>query len=122
MSHVLIVEDDEESRDLLRMLLVRNGYRVTATGDGLEALVAARSDAPDIVVSDVLMPKMDGFALCSAWKQDGTLRAIPFIFYTGHYIGPSDEQSAMTRGAARYLVKPMKAEILLRELRSALQH
>jgi CheY-like chemotaxis protein len=121
MFHVLIAEDDEESRDLLRMLLVRNGYRVTATGDGLEALAAARSDPPDVVISDVLMPNMDGFALCSAWIQDETLRAIPFVFYTGHYIGPYDDQSALKLGAARYLVKPVKAEILLRELRSVLQ-
>ena len=59
---MLIVEDHEENRNLLKMLLEANGYRVTAAGDGLEALAAARRDRPDAIVSDVLMPKMDGFA------------------------------------------------------------
>ena len=64
MTHVLIVEDHEENRNLLKLLLEVNGYRVTAAGDGLEALAAARRDPPDAIVSDVLMPSMDGFALC----------------------------------------------------------
>ena len=60
MDHVLIVEDHEENRDLVKLLLEVNGYRVTAAGDGLEALAAARRDLPDAIVSDVLMPNMDG--------------------------------------------------------------
>ena len=82
MAHVLIVEDHEENRNLLKLLLEVNGYRVSAAGDGLEALAAARADAPDIIVSDALMPNMDGFALCRAWMQDRALKAIPFVFYS----------------------------------------
>ncbi len=121
MDHVLIVEDHEENRDLLKMLLMANGYRVTAAGDGLEALAAARRDRPDAIVSDVLMPKMDGFALCRAWMQDTELRPIPFIFYSATYVHPEDEQFAMALGAVRYLIKPLEAAAFLRELRAVLQ-
>ncbi|HUX23488.1 MAG TPA: response regulator, partial [Burkholderiales bacterium] len=90
MTHVLIVEDDEQNRNLLRMLLEANDYKVTVAGDGLEALAAARRDPPDVIVSDVLMPKMDGFALCRAWIQDEALKAIPFIFYSATYVRTDD--------------------------------
>src|SRR5450759_279012 len=121
MNHVLIVEDHEENRDLVKMLLEANGYRVTVAGDGLEALAAARPDRPDAIVSDVLMPRMDGFALCRALMQDAGLRAIPFIFYSATYVHPDDEQFAMALGAVRYLITPVEAEVFLRELRAVLQ-
>ena len=121
MDHVLIVEDHEENRNLLKMLLEANGYRVTVAADGLEALDAARRDSPDAVISDVLMPKMDGFALCRAWMQDTALRTIPFIFYSATYVRPDDEQFAMALGAVRYLIKPLEVAVFLRELRAVLQ-
>jgi PAS domain S-box-containing protein len=121
MTHVLIVEDHEENRDLVKLLLEVNGYRVTAAGNGLEALAAARRDAPDVIVSDALMPKMDGFALCRAWMQDAQLRVIPFIFYSATYVHPDDEQFALALGAVRYLIKPLEAAVFLRELRAVLQ-
>jgi len=122
MTHVLIVEDHEENRNLLKMLLEANGYRVTAVGNGLEALAAARRDRPAAIVSDVLMPKMDGFALCRAWMQDVGLRTIPFIFYSATYVRPEDEQFAMALGAVRYLLKPLEAKVFLAELREVLRH
>ena len=64
MTHILIVDDSEPDRGLLKMLLERNGYRVTVAGNGVEALAAARSCRPDAIVSDVAMPRMDGFVLC----------------------------------------------------------
>jgi PAS domain S-box-containing protein len=121
MTHLLIVEDHEENRDLLKMLLEANGYRVTAAGDGLEALAAARRDRPDAVVSDALMPRMDGFALCRNWMQDAGLRVIPFIFYSATYVHREDERFAIALGAVRYLIKPLAAEVFLGELRTVLQ-
>ncbi|MFH1604764.1 MAG: response regulator, partial [Pseudomonadota bacterium] len=114
MTHVLIVEDHEENRNLLKTLLKKNGYRVTVAGDGMEALAAARRDPPDVIVSDALMPKMDGFALCRAWMQDGVLSSIPFIFYSATYVRPDDERFAMMLGAVRYLIKPLEVEVFLR--------
>ena len=118
----MIVDDREADRKFLKMLLERNGYRVTAVGDGVEALAAApRRERPDTIVSDVLMPNMDGFVLCHAWMQDAELRAIPFIFYSGNLTSPQDEDVAMALGAGRYLIKPLEAGALLRELRAVLQ-
>ena len=121
MTHVLIVEDHEENRNLFRMLLEANGYRVSVAGDGLEALAVARRDPPDVIVSDALMPKMDGFALCRAWMQDMALRPVPFIFYSATYVRPDDEQFALRLGAVRYLIKPLGVEAFLKELRAVLQ-
>lgn len=121
MPHVLIVEDHEENRNLLKMLLEANGYRVTVAGDGLEALAAARRDQPDVIVSDVLMPNMDGFALCREWMQDDTLKAIPFIFYSATYVRIEDKEFGLAVGAVRYLIKPMEAQAFLGELRETLQ-
>lgn len=117
---LLIVEAQGENRELLRMLLDANGFRVALAGDGFEALAAARSDPPDAVISELLMPNMDGFALCRAWMQDAALRGIPFIFYSGQQVRQDQEQIAKALGAARYLTKPMRTELLLRELRAVL--
>jgi CheY-like chemotaxis protein len=121
MAHVLIVDDREADRTLVKMLLERNGYRVTVAGDGVEALAAARRDRPDAIVSDVLMPNMDGFVLCDTWMQDAELKAIPFIFYSGNLTSPQDEHVALALGAARYLIKPLEGGVFLRELRMVLQ-
>jgi len=122
MTHILIVDDRGADRKPLKMLLERNGYRVTAAGDGVEALAAARRDRPDAIISDVLMPNMDGFVLCHAWMQDAELRTIPFIFYSANLTSPQDEHVAMTLGAARYLIKPLETGVLLSELGTVLQH
>jgi CheY-like chemotaxis protein len=121
MTHVLIVDDREADRNLLKMLLERNGYRVTVAGDGVQALAAARRDRPDAIVSDVLMPNMDGFALCHAWMQDAEFSAIPFIFYSANLTSPEDKHVAMALGAVCYLIKPLEALVFLRELGTALQ-
>ncbi len=120
LPQVLIADADAENRDLLKIVLQANSFRVTLAADGMEALAAARSDPPNIIVSDVPMPNMDGFALCRAWMLDAGLKRIPFIFYCGHHVRPDEEQFARTLGAARYLTKPLQAELFLRELRAVL--
>jgi len=120
MIHVLIVEDNEPSRYLLKALLEGSGYRVTPAGNGIEALAAARMELPDIIVSDVLMPKMDGFALCRAWMQDDKLKLIPFVFYSATYTSPEDEKLALSLGAVRYLIKPAEPQLFLAALQTIL--
>ncbi len=121
MSHVLIVDETGESRGLLKTLLELSGFRVTAARNGLEALGAARGEAPDVVVSDALMLGMDGFSLCRAWMQDAALRDIPFVFYSATYVHPEDQRFAQQLGAARYLLKPLKAAVLLGEVKAVLR-
>lgn len=117
----LIAEDDENSRELLAGALSANGYAVRSAANGFQALEQARLDPPDIIISDILMPKMDGYSLCRAIKQDPALAAIPLVFYTATYIEARDQALAYSVGAARYLIKPMEMGKLLAILDEVLQ-
>ena len=81
--------------------------------NGIEALEIARKNPPEMIISDILMPGMDGFSLCRAWKSDDQLKNIPFIYYTATYTDPKDEKFAMSLGAERFIVKPMEPDIFL---------
>ena len=77
MTRVLIVDDEPESRTRLRALLQAHGHAVIEASNGLDALELARQQPPDLVVSDILMPQMDGFALCRASRSDPALSRAP---------------------------------------------
>ncbi len=121
MKNVLIVEDIPENRYLLRSLLEGHGYRVSEARNGVEALQAARQEQPDLVVSDVLMPQMDGFELCRTWMKDGALKQTPFVFYSATYVHREDKELALALGARRYLIKPLESDELLGELEAVLR-
>jgi CheY-like chemotaxis protein len=110
MSLILVVDDKEENVYLLRSLLLGHGYRVQSAKNGAEALERAGRETPDLVISDILMPVMDGFTLCRRWKQDAKLREVPFVFYTATYTEPKDEELALSLGAERFLVKPVEPD------------
>ncbi|MGD9116805.1 MAG: PAS domain S-box protein [Dehalococcoidia bacterium] len=114
--NVLIVEDNADSRNLLAKQLRAYGHEVTAVADGFEALEQARKSPPDILVSDILMPRMDGYKLCYEWKQDKRLKAIPFVFYTAIYTSKEDEKFGLSLGASLFIRKPIEPESLARIL------
>ncbi|MCC6526023.1 MAG: response regulator [Polyangiaceae bacterium] len=120
MTRILIADDDGQSRYMLRSLLEGNGYEVVPTSNGAEALAAAQRAEPSLIISDLLMPGMDGFELCRRWKQDGRLKHVPFLIYTATYTDPKDERLAISLGADRFLVKPQKVELLLQVVREVL--
>ena len=122
MTHVLIVEDIYENRYLLKVILQESGYRVTDAGNGEEALQAAHKEPPDIIVSDVLMPVMDGFELCRRWMDDSVLRRIPFVFYSATYTNADDIQLALDTGAQRYIIKPQESKVLLQAIEQVLEN
>ncbi|MEE8365247.1 MAG: EAL domain-containing protein [Gammaproteobacteria bacterium] len=110
----LIVDDIDDNRLLLRHTLESRGFTVQEAGNGIQALDLARVEPPDIIISDVLMPEMDGFTLCRVLKGIEQLKQIPFIFYTSTCLEKEDEKLGMALGASRYLLKPVDlSEFLL---------
>jgi putative nucleotidyltransferase with HDIG domain len=110
MNKVLIVDDQEQNLYLLKTMLSGNGYQVLEAANGAEALALARTNRPDVIISDILMPVMDGFSLCQEWEKDEGLRDIPFVFYTATYTDPKDQEFGLSLGAARFIVKPVETE------------
>ena len=120
MTRALIVDDKEENRYLLRMLLTGHGFEVDEACNGAEALAEARRQTPDVVISDLLMPVMDGYTLLREWKADATLAGIPFIVYTATYTEPRDEKLALDLGADTFIVKPAEPDIFMQRVQHVL--
>jgi len=119
---ILIVDDIETNLELLEARLEGGGYEVTSAMNGVEALEILKTDSIDIIISDILMPKMDGYQLCRECKRDDTLRKIPFIFYTATYTDKKDEEFALGLGADRFIVKPMERKRFMETIEGILEN
>jgi diguanylate cyclase (GGDEF)-like protein len=111
---ILVAEDDENSRQLLETVLTAEGYEVVSFENGLKSLAFLQTEPVDLIISDILMPEMDGYGLCRAVKQSHLLQKIPFIFYTATYTTSQDERFAISLGANKFLIKPMVMPELLK--------
>ncbi|CAM3005536.1 ATP-binding response regulator [Rariglobus hedericola] len=118
MTRVLIVDDKEENVYYLQALLTGHGFEVETARHGAEALVKARQHPPELIVSDLLMPVMDGYTLLRHWKSDAALRLIPFIVYTATYTEEQDEKLAFSLGADAFILKPAEPEDFLTRIRT----
>ena len=118
---LLIAEDDEDSRVYLERALTAEGYQVKTAINGADALAAAREEQPELIVSDIMMPQMDGFELCRNLKADDELKNIPFIFYTATYLDSDSRELGLSLGASRYLEKPMELPAFLVNLSEVLK-
>ena len=116
MGVILIAFEREAELSALEQLLSGRGHRVVRSGNGLAALDAARREPPHAIVSDIVLPRMDGFALCRKWKQDERLQAIPFLFYTRRHDDPKYERFALELGAERFLARSVPPETLIAAL------
>lgn len=113
---VLTVDDVETNRKLLRVTLEAEGMKVFDASDGLEALEVLDREPVDAIISDILMPRMDGYRLCYEVRDSKRFCHVPFIFYTNTYTSPSDEKTGLDLGADRFLRKPSPTSEILAAL------
>jgi diguanylate cyclase (GGDEF)-like protein/PAS domain S-box-containing protein len=113
---VLVVDDEEASRYLLESLLKAHGIEVDSAEDGEKALAMAQARKPDAIVTDILMPNMDGYQLCVRLKSDPELRDIPIMVYTSSFGDPEDKNFALSLGVDTFLIKPQEPDLLLTEI------
>ena len=107
---IRVVEDDTDQKDLIARYLLDAGYMVRAVANGLEAAASCLQVTPDLIISDVHMPGMDGFEMISILKEEPGMKDIPVIFLTVDE-GARDEGTGL--GAIEFLVKPFKPASLL---------
>jgi CheY-like chemotaxis protein len=109
-ARILVVDDDASLRDLLRLHLSAAGYEVEVAADGIAAGYKVLKAPPDLIITDVNMPHMDGFEFVAALKADKSLPPIPVIFLTSLEEG---DQRGRELGAVGYVTKPIRADRLL---------
>ncbi|MEW6266049.1 MAG: response regulator [Thermodesulfobacteriota bacterium] len=120
MTKILIADDTEQNRYFLEALLTGHGYEVLSAINGQEALRLARNEPVELIITDILMPVMDGFTLCREWKSDSKLSRIPFVFFTATYTSPKDADFGLRLGADRFLLKPMDPDKLMAAIEEVL--
>ena len=114
--NALIVDDIKQNVYILDILLRGSGFQIFTAGNGMEALEILEKQKINIIISDILMPKMDGFQLCYQCKSDEKLSNIPFVFYTATYTSKKDEKFALDIGADKFILKPAEPELILKEV------
>jgi len=120
MPRILIVEDDPNTVQLIEFLLEKNKFEVLVAYDGAEALRMAREEKPDLILMDVMMPKMDGIEAIERLQEDENTRDIPIVILSA--LGQEmDVMKGLQVGASGYIVKPFSPKELLDEIKSKLK-
>jgi diguanylate cyclase (GGDEF)-like protein/PAS domain S-box-containing protein len=117
---ILIVDDRPSNRQFLTTLLGYGGHRLLEAGEGAAALALVRSDRPDLIITDILMPTMDGYEFVQHVRADPDVAPTPVIFYTATYSAPQAEKLAKTCGVYKVLSKPCEPEEILAAVNQAL--
>ena len=116
---ILVVDDEKDIADTLRFRLEANGYEVVTAYDGQDGLNKAKTVSPDLIVLDLMLPKIDGYKVCRMLKFDETYKHIPIILFTAR-VQESDRQTGVKVGADAYITKPFEASILLAKIKDLL--
>ncbi|MGH9179321.1 MAG: response regulator transcription factor, partial [Acidimicrobiales bacterium] len=119
MARVLVVDDEADIRGLVRLSLELDGHEVQEAVDGLDALLALDTGAPDVVVLDVSMPRLDGWGVLARLKGSAALAAVPVVMLTA-LSGDMDKIRGGVEGAVRYVTKPFDPDVLRAEVRQVL--
>lgn len=119
MAKILVVDDNDDNRNILTRLLAFGGYDTDTAHNGAEALERAAADTPDLVLMDLAMPQMDGWAATAAFKKNLRLAAIPIIAVTGHVTGQEIER-AQSVGCHDLVSKPIDYYVLMDKIASHL--
>jgi CheY-like chemotaxis protein len=120
LATILVIEDDRSILENTVEILEYEGFNVIGAGDGQAGLLQVQRSAPDMIVCDILMPKLDGYGVLKALRADPATQHIPLVFISA---APSEDILAATikLGASDYLVKPFRAADLIRVVKSVLQ-
>ncbi len=118
---ILVVDDEPNIARILAYELKKENYTVLLANDGAEALEISKKELPDLIISDIMMPKMDGYELCRHLKENPTLKAIPFIFLTAK-TGDENKVYGVSIGAQKYLIKPVNKDELLKAVNLRLKY
>lgn len=118
---LLIVEDNTELLELLRLGFKQAGFSVSTAANGVEALRKARSVSPDLILLDLVLPELDGFAVCEALRRGEDTCAMPIIMLTG-LTSEFTRYAGMESGADEYVMKPATPDQLLPRIKHWLRH
>jgi two-component system cell cycle response regulator DivK len=119
-STLLIVEDNEASRDALARRFMRRGYRVLVAGDGAQGVTLATAETPDLILMDLGLPVMDGWAATKSLKADARTRHIPIIVLSAHALA-ADRDKALAVGGDDFDTKPVRFDDLLAKVESLIR-
>lgn len=117
---ILVVDDDPYILMSLEFLLQKNNYHVIVARNGREALELVKQETPDLVILDIMMPDVDGFAIARSIKQDPLIKNIKIVFLSAKS-RESDQKKGMELGAALYIIKPFSTRSLIKEINQLLE-
>jgi two-component system cell cycle response regulator DivK len=116
---ILLIEDNEQNRYLVTFLLERSGYQVLAVADGPRGIETARTLVPALILLDIQLPTMDGYAVARALRQNEALQRVPIVAVTS-YAMPGDREKALEAGCTGYIEKPINPDTFVAEMEQAL--
>ena len=117
---LLLVDDEKDLLETVRFRLEANGYEVIPAYDGKEALTKAKTEKPDLIILDLMLPKLDGYKVCGLLKRDAKYRHIPIILFTAR-AQESDRKMGEEVGADAYVTKPFEPQTLLGKISELLK-
>jgi len=115
MAKILIIDDEMQLVEMVKMRLEANGHEVITANDGQEGLEKAKSENPELIMCDVMMPKMDGYKVCGLLKNDSRYSKIPIILFTAR-AQKEDTELGQEVGADAYVTKPFEPPVLLAKI------